>query len=417
MDRIIIFFLVITYLIPAFDAVDRIGNHWIYLNIVSIIAATFYLIKSNNNSLSIIISKFWSNNIFKAYTFFLIWSLISFFWSTNLNESIVVFSQIFSIYVLLIVLLVSKSYYKNYTSYILYLLLFLFIVELYFVLRPIITDLLNDNLSFRSNRYVGLLSNVNITSFSLLYKTPIVFYFINKTKKTFYKISLYVLIFLMVQALFVLGSRASLISLGVILTFLIFKEFILNRQTSLKNKSLGSTSVIFFIILILNIGFNKLYNLKDEKLNVLNRASSIVNTKTDGSIRERLSFYNISLEIFKKNPINGIGIGNWKTESIPYHKEKIYQYVVPYHSHNDFLQILSELGIIGFVLFISFFFFFIKETVKNIYHESYPYILLFVLVYLIDSLLNFPFARTTSQVQLILFLTLIFNNGEFKIKR
>ena len=140
MERIIIFFLVITYLIPAFDAVDRIGNHWIYLNVVSIIAVIFYLIRSKKNSLSIIISKFWSNNIFKTFTFFLIWSLISFFWSKNVNESIVVFSQIFSIYVFLIILLVSKTHIKGYTNFILNLLLFLFIVELIFVLKPITTD-------------------------------------------------------------------------------------------------------------------------------------------------------------------------------------------------------------------------------------------------------------------------------------
>ena len=46
-------------------------------------------------------------------------------------------------------------------------------------------------------------------------------------------------------------------------------------------------------------------------------------------------------------PILGIGVGNWKIKSIQYAGDSVVGYTVPYHAHNDFLQIFAEIGIIG----------------------------------------------------------------------
>ena len=46
-----------------------------------------------------------------------------------------------------------------------------------------------------------------------------------------------------------------------------------------------------------------------------------------------------------------MGLGNWKIQSIQSDNSEILEYEIPYHVHNDFLEIFTELGIIGFVLF------------------------------------------------------------------
>ena len=53
-----------------------------------------------------------------------------------------------------------------------------------------------------------------------------------------------------------------------------------------------------------------------------------------------------------ENPVRGIGIGNLKLESIKTDSNNLKGYTVPYHSHNDFLQIGAETGIFGMIAFI-----------------------------------------------------------------
>ena len=61
------------------------------------------------------------------------------------------------------------------------------------------------------------------------------------------------------------------------------------------------------------------------------------------------------VEHILNNPIVGSGLGNWKLVSILYDKEFINGYVVPYHMHNDFIQIGTELGIPGFFMYLGLF--------------------------------------------------------------
>ena len=78
-------------------------------------------------------------------------------------------------------------------------------------------------------------------------------------------------------------------------------------------------------------------------------------SKSDDSKNQRLRYYKAGVEQVSNNPIIGVGFGNWKLESIKYDKDASIQYIVPYHMHNDFLQIGAELGLIGFVLYLLFF--------------------------------------------------------------
>ena len=87
----------------------------------------------------------------------------------------------------------------------------------------------------------------------------------------------------------------------------------------------------------------------------LSRAATISFSTNDGSVNQRLRYYEDVLNHFKSNPVFGVGIGNWKLSSIFYDKEDITGYIVPYHAHSDFIQLGAELGIIGFVLYFGIF--------------------------------------------------------------
>ena len=95
------------------------------------------------------------------------------------------------------------------------------------------------------------------------------------------------------------------------------------------------------IILSLSISIVS-YNLINEKnaSNIISeRFSNVTNPTVDGSVNERLNFFNASVKSIINNPILGIGYGNWKIKSVDLNKDIIKSYRVPYFVHNDFLQI------------------------------------------------------------------------------
>jgi tetratricopeptide (TPR) repeat protein len=90
------------------------------------------------------------------------------------------------------------------------------------------------------------------------------------------------------------------------------------------------------------------------------------------SNQARLSFWNASLKMFKENPIKGIGGGKWPGLYPMYNGEFYNDENVDINSainpHNDYLEILTEYGIFGFVIFTGFIFagiYFLFKSVRT----------------------------------------------------
>ena len=104
-------------------------------------------------------------------------------------------------------------------------------------------------------------------------------------------------------------------------------------------------------------------------------------------------------------------------------------YTVPYHVHNDFLEITAESGLLGgilyfFVIFYIVFKLFKKLLIKVRNNENFLIDLVLITsisAYLFDALINFPSARPIQQINLFLILSysilyLKEDIGEFKIR-
>ena len=407
------------YFIPNLEAYDRIGNQWLALSIINLIIFLFIIYIKKSIAF---ISELFSNKIIIFYSLFLFFSIISIIKSENLPESIITFSNYFSVFYCFLNLIILSNLLIKPKKFFIDLIVLFFITELWLSFYPMLKDISSFGGPIaRSMSYMGASANINVTSFSIVFKLPFVLYYLETRKKLFSKFLVLVLISISFFVIIILNSRGAF--LGVLLVFLLylFSIFFLKRNNDLKSKLLKSGLVIIpliFSILLSNLALNSrtenaLYN---KNYTFYNRASTISFSTKDGSINQRLRYYKQALTSISKNIFFGIGIGNWKLRSIEYDKENIFQYVIPYHAHNDFLQIGTESGVLAMTSYIMIFIF-IVLMLYNFYlkdkddQDRMFFLLVFssILVYILDSSLNFPIARPINQLSLILVFVLIFN--------
>ncbi|MDA8630423.1 O-antigen ligase family protein [Flavobacteriaceae bacterium] len=265
----------------------------------------------------------------------------------------------------------------------------------------------NGNFLSRSNDFSGFTGNINISSFSLALKVPILLYIIFKSENRYMRSISLVFIFSSFLSILLLFSRAAIIALIFIMISLSLL-LIINKTRNMIKKYIY---VICFIFLsFISYG---LINDKNPSNIIVDRFSNVIsNPGADGSVNERLNFYSTAVNSIFRTPLTGIGVGNWKINSVDYSRDIIAEYRVPYFVHNDFLQITAEIGIIGGLAFIYFIFYPFFVSLKKSFYEKdfnlYFMIYLIMGVYIIDSLLNFPIGRVITVIFLLFTIMLFY---------
>ena len=282
------------------------------------------------------------------------------------------------------------------------------VVELYFSYSPYfqLTEYTKYNFSF-ANVLKGATGNKNITAASILIKTPFVIYLIYNVKNRFSRVFLSIINYSAFYLVFLLSARASIIGffsvLTVFITSLTIKTII--TKTIIKDSAIWMILGSFILSsVIFQVNFRK-----DNSASFSKRVSTI--NKNDESTQQRLRFYRHSVDQIISNPIIGVGLGNWKIKSVDYDKNDVKDYIIPYHTHNDFLEIGTELGLIGLLLYLLIFYFPLKDVLRNKSSRviTVNTLILFCgIIYFVDANLNFPHARPVMQIPFILILVMSF---------
>lgn len=391
--------LIILYLclgfIPNLQAVDKIAPQWVgmtFLNFISISIFFAYRKTQSKNISATLIS-----GMSLTYIGFIGWAGLSYFYAINPTEVIVNITRQANVLLMFLsmgILLYSMKRKRAFVSWAIALILG---IEIYAVLNEAI-DMVNTTGIINSGELKGVTANRNITAFSLAIKLPFILFLIQILKNIRVKFILSILILLGLICLSIIQSRASLLATG----FMTLMYIGLNVFLYFKSKELKHIYQLGYIILPLlgAIIINQTY-LTNKGADVIARASTISISTTDGSISQRLRYYEDVLTHLKLNPFLGTGLGNWKLKSIDYDSKDIVGYVVPYHAHSDFIQLGAELGIVGFLLYLSIFLFavyyvyvVIRFSTIALEEKVFLFLLLTALgVYSVDANLNFPIAR------------------------
>ena len=411
------------YTIPQsiFDIVyvyDRVTAHILFLAVLNLIS--FILIIRKNN-VSQIFSVFNKNYHALSYLVFIVFSIVSLVVADNLIEGLVTITK-FLVFFSTFIIIVFLSKVKEINFFKVFSILTIFAVLIESTLINYLfydSVILGENILQRSNEFRGFTANINISSFSLCLKTPLLFYVLFNTRTATIKGFTLIMIFSSILTILLLGGRASLIALSSILVLVIIISILKSNKSKIINLSLS------FFIIALSLSTYQFFNQNNLKSNVIERFSIVFNPSEDDSVNERLNFYSSAIQSIKKHPLLGIGVGNWKIVSIDYSKDIIEDYKVPYFAHNDFLQIFAEIGLIGGLAYLYYIFFpFIlsfKKMFKLIREGFSKYFLIFLIfgVYIIDSLLNFPMARPVNVIYLLFTIALfyILNNQSLSYEK
>jgi len=384
-----------------FRTLDKLHVDFSYLSILSSSVLVYLLFTKRFESLLLQVKK----KEIIAFLIFLTLGLISIFYAFNLVEAIIDFSRFF-IFLLVLLELYVLSKDKKIDFFIFFLVSFLSVesIKIFFVFV--------ENFTFekglqRIRDLQGFSFNQNIGAFSLVIKTPILFYSLYNTRNKIFKTLQYLLILITFFDVIIIGSRGAILALILIILFLSGVSFYKKDYKLLKYQS-----ILILCFLATSLIQSNLYKVS-ENLQLQNRITNFIDASTKG----RLIYYKACIDKIFENPIIGVGVGNWKILSLKYGSEDIESYEVPYHAHNDFLHLASEIGVLGSVSYLLIFIFPIYYLI--LINRDYSYfafiIIASIIVFLIDSNLNFPRARPYSFINIISILV-VFNLYREKLK-
>ena len=289
-------------------------------------------------------------------------------------------------------------FFKKYFRNILYIFLFVFIDLIYQKITGV------DIFGFKSteptnlNRLTGPFGNNEYIPGSYIFHIcgPAIIYFVYnyyKNNRSYNFLLVLILINSFLIAIFITGERISfLLSL-----FSLFILFVIEKK--LRKKLFLSLIITFLIIFFISKKDNYFIERYDIfKKTLLTSAQSESSSNSNFFDSQWGAHYLTAIEIFKKNFFFGSGVRSFRSEC----KKKNYDMIVSKskdircstHPHNFYLEILSETGILSFVLFLVLFISAICTSVKLLYRGNRSIVI--VIFFVVSLSILWPIRSTGS---------------------
>ncbi len=385
-DKSFIILLLLSTLLPRFDAIDNNAIRWFSITVISgMYILKLTLDKNLRGSFSVLIKMFF------VFSFsYLLFSLSS---AANFNEGLISINKIYSSVCVLLTALIAFKKIKN---------PIIFLAEIFSIFLLIECSYLIIEFFFFDSTFTGISTNRNISSSSIIIKFIFLIFLMNSSRNDINKVFLRVLEVMVIISIILLQSRLGLFSL--VLIYILF--FFINKA----NRKYYIISL--FIVFLSSI---LLYGSGGSR--VIDKNYNILNIESDESLNQRLNFYEIAFDLFREKPLIGHGVGSWKYESIGYKKSENNTVLIPYYTHNDFLQILVETGIIGLGIFSLIILYLLNCIFKLLKRDKdiSVFTILFIFFFL-NSMINFPSHRSQEFVPFILCCSLIMSKVEIEDK-
>jgi O-antigen ligase len=402
--------------LPDFKSIEILGTQFFYFSIINVIVAV-YLCKNPVLLPQVLLNNLKKDWIFKVYFLFLSLCALTLFTANNLSLAVVSFTQLLVVFTLFF-----NSYMLLYNkAHLLYKLCFIISICLFFETSlefiSLFKDLKKVSIFEAIANLKGNSGNINIYAASLSIKIPFLLMGIthySRFKKVFFLLTL----FLVTLTIFLVSARAAYLSMFIIVVVFIFYYL---KKNTFDKRYLKSTAGILIVFAASFLTTNAIFSLNKGEgrfESVTNRITQIVDNN-ESSANARLTYWQTALSLIEENPIVGVGLGNWKIASLTYERTYIDDLTSSSHTHNDFLEIATETGLLNGLIYILLFILLLVNNVKKLVkkeksiEQNMAIIATLMLIsYGIDAMFNFPLYRPTMQFAfaLIVALTLVSNS-------
>ena len=339
---------------------------------------------------------------FKKSSFLILFSLwitfvINLFLSQNfdlsLNRVLKFIFIIFFVSAIKFIIRYKNYFFENYIYKIWSLIFLIVIFDLVF--EYIFGHNILGNKSYMPGRLTGFIDGELVIGYYFIGFALLAFIFLDKQvgKKNYTFFILLIFIYIS----FLIGERSNFIKFFI--ASLIF--FLIVYEIELKKKIIGiliTISILYITVSNINI-YKTRFVYQMPNLLEKNGIKKYMLNSTYGS------HYNTALSVFKNNIIFGVGIKNYREESI----KKIYTdqnkdfkfQIMGTHPHQIHLELLSETGIFGYLSFFSFIIYSLYLSLSSFLKSKNHYQLaaiLFVICSLIPLLPSGSFFSTYTSV-------------------
>jgi O-antigen ligase len=402
--------------------VDVVGIQWYYLSYVNLFFLAYVIYKRISNKSESNPPLFFKNPINLLYSLFFLFCIISLISSLNLSVSIIAISKIVISLTSLFIFNELEVFKNLNLKHISILFSLYLIVEVAYSLRGYFEaeKMIDFQFWLVPEFLKGITGNKNITAASIAFKIPFIYLLFSFIQNKYFKVLLILIISVVYFNLFLLSSRAIIVSISICILFFIVGSLISFYRSKGVFINYLKWVGIYLLPVILAYSFLSI-SINDENFKIENRLSTITSpidtdieglqVQSDVSTSNRLRYYKSGLNYFFENPILGTGIGNWQILSIKLDSDNIESYIVPFVAHNDYIELLAEIGIFGMILYLFFIlsplYFLLKIFFMTKDQKTQNICLILTLpfiVYFFDSNLNFPQFRPIMQVGLLIYL-------------
>jgi O-antigen ligase/tetratricopeptide (TPR) repeat protein len=398
------------HFISDWGAYDAMGAQWMYMVCLDLLVILVLLARKNDYTTAI--ARQFDNIFSKLYLAFFVLAGISIITAINPTESWVCYVRMIATivaYFNMAILLQGRVDLFKIIAQLIAILLFIESVQT--ISQFLKGSSENTDLTALIMSLKGTAGNKNIFAAGVAIKVPFLIYCIHHFKLAG-KLVNTVILFFAAWAIFILNARATYLSvILILLMYLVFCAITYRKEKRLDLGLLRIGMVLVPMVIAFFISQLELTNtlsaqqeLPQSFGNVTSRLGSIAATD-DESNQVRFRLWTHAIDYTKHHPLMGCGYGNWKIASITYQRTITNDLYVPIHSHNDFLEMFAELGVLGGLLYLSLFVCLVVLTYKTYYskaNDELKLVSVFSLMafstYAVDAMFNFPTERPISQM-------------------
>jgi O-antigen ligase/lipoprotein NlpI len=298
----------------------------------------------------------------KPVIFYLILGCLSLIWSVNIYNSIMTLPIFLVGLVLYFVVSNSIREQKKIERLLLIVIILGTIMGAYGILQYLGIDFGFWTGNIGRGQVFGLFGNVNYFAEYMILPLSLTIGLILSKEKVFNRFFLLLCLIIMGGALFLTFTRGSYLAIAISIPAILFLYY--RSSSNNTNKQYYKKIILYFLLLVI-IALAVIYiphplNKENTPLGKLRNRVTIESLTSGSSILRRVATWKFTWMMIEDYPILGSGVGTYGYQSLKYQADffaqgknrDIYPHGFAVQAHNEYLQIWSELGIIGLLLFL-----------------------------------------------------------------